>query len=159
MASLDQKVRLIKEIRGVQKIVINACFGGFGLGHEAILAYLNKCGVLVWAEMNDKFSSIIPFNYYLVPPEERIPGDPEDWHSMSLAERQAHNSAYSKTVFHDRDIARDDPYLVAVVEEMGSEANGSHAELKVIEIPGDVDWVIEEYDGNEWVAEKHRKWS
>jgi hypothetical protein len=159
MASLDQKVRLIKEIRGVQKIVINTCFGGFGLSHEAILAYLNKCGVPVWTETNEKFSSMIPFNYYLVPPEERIPGDPEDWHSMSLAERQAHNSAYSKTVFHDRDLARDDPYLVAVVEEMGNKASGRHAELKVIEIPGDVDWVIEEYDGNEWVAEKHRKWS
>ena len=159
MASLDQKVRLIKEIRGVQKIVINTCFGGFGLSHKAILAYLNKCGVPVWAETNEKFSSIIPFNYYLVPPEERIPGDPDDWHNMSLAERQAHNSAYSKTVFHDRDLARDDPYLVAVVEEMGSEANGSHSDLKVVEIPGDVDWIIEEYDGNEWVAEKHRKWS
>ena len=30
--------------------------------------------------------------------------------------------------------------------------------LKIIEIPDDVDWIIEEYDGNEWVAEKHRTW-
>jgi hypothetical protein len=57
-----------------------------------------------------------------------------------------------------RDILRDDPVLVQIVEEMGSNANGDYAELKVVEIPDDVDWYIEEYDGSEWVAERHRTW-
>jgi len=30
--------------------------------------------------------------------------------------------------------------------------------LKVVEIPDDVEWNVQEYDGNEWVAEKHRIW-
>jgi hypothetical protein len=30
--------------------------------------------------------------------------------------------------------------------------------LKVVEIPDGVKWQIEEYDGSEWVAEKHRTW-
>jgi len=30
--------------------------------------------------------------------------------------------------------------------------------LKIVEIPADVDWVLMEYDGCEWVAEKHRTW-
>jgi hypothetical protein len=38
-------------------------------------------------------------------------------------------------------------------------ANGTYANLKVVTIPGDVDWEIGEYDGMEWVAEKHRTWS
>jgi hypothetical protein len=113
----------------------------------------------VWTEANDKFGGLIPFNYYLVPPEERIQGDPDNWHDMTLAQRAAHNAAYSRTVFHDRDIARDDPYLVAVVEELGDRANGRHAELKIVEIPAEVDWEITEYDGNEAIAEKHRTWS
>jgi hypothetical protein len=37
-------------------------------------------------------------------------------------------------------------------------ANGAHANLKIVEVPPDVEWQIEEYDGNEWVAEKHRTW-
>lgn len=53
---------------------------------------------------------------------------------------------------------RDDPVLVQVVEELGPEANGSHSDLEVVEIPDDVEWQIEEYDGKEWVAEKHRTW-
>ena len=27
-----------------------------------------------------------------------------------------------------------------------------------VEIPDDVEWQIEEYDGSEWIAEKHRIW-
>jgi hypothetical protein len=49
--------------------------------------------------------------------------------------------------------------LVAVVEKLGEKADGFCATLKVVEIPEDVDWEIGEYDGNEWVAEKHRTWS
>ena len=53
---------------------------------------------------------------------------------------------------------RADPLLVQVVEELGSEANGAHASLAVVEIPDDVDYIIEEYDGKEWIAEAHRTW-
>lgn len=31
-------------------------------------------------------------------------------------------------------------------------------EYKVVEIPSDVDWTIEEYDGSETIVEKHRTW-
>ena len=140
------------------KVVINKCHGGFGLSHEAVLLYLDRNGRQVWVEENDKFGRLIPFTYYLVPPEQRIEGNPNNWHEMTLAERQAHNAAYSDTVFHDRDLARDDPALVAVVEELGAKANGHHAELKVVDIPDNVNWYIEEYDGREWVAERHQTW-
>lgn len=56
------------------------------------------------------------------------------------------------------DIARNDPKLVECVEKLGVEANGTYAELKVVEIPDDVNWEIGEYDGLEWVEEVHRKW-
>lgn len=59
---------------------------------------------------------------------------------------------------HERMIARDDPDLVAVMEEMGDRANGRFAKLKVVQIPHEVDWIIQEYDGVEWVAERHRTW-
>ncbi len=57
------------------------------------------------------------------------------------------------------EMQRDDPVLVKIVEYLGAEANGGYAKLKVVEIPDDVDWAIDEYDGKEWVAEKHRTWS
>ena len=53
---------------------------------------------------------------------------------------------------------RTDPKLIECIEELGVEANGFYAKLKIIEIPDDVNWEIKEYDGVEWVAEKHRTW-
>lgn len=60
--------------------------------------------------------------------------------------------------FYDRNIPRNDVALVQVVEEMGAMANGAFAKLKIVDIPDDVKWQIEEYDGNEWIAESHRTW-
>jgi hypothetical protein len=56
------------------------------------------------------------------------------------------------------DLQRDDPALVKTVLELGEAANGQYAKLKVVTIPDDVRWTIEEYDGMEWVAETHRTW-
>ena len=68
------------------------------------------------------------------------------------------------TMFYNKfygvsDIPRDNSLLIKVVEELGVHANGHHALLKVVEIPYDVDWLIEEYDGMEWIAEHHRTWN
>ncbi len=59
------------------------------------------------------------------------------------------------------DIDRTDPALVEVVKELGKNSNSRFSSLKVVALPKDVgdNWVIMEYDGLEWVAEKHRTWS
>jgi len=57
------------------------------------------------------------------------------------------------------DISRDDPVLIALIEEMKEQANGKYSELKIVEIPDDMEWHIAEYDGLEWVAENHRTFS
>jgi len=56
------------------------------------------------------------------------------------------------------DIPRDDAHLIRVVEELGGEANGHCAELKVVSIPDDVKWQISKVDGVELVSEVHRTW-
>jgi hypothetical protein len=56
------------------------------------------------------------------------------------------------------ELDRSDPKLVSCVEKLGSAASGSYAKLKIVEVPDDVEWEIHDYDGLEWVAEKHRIW-
>jgi hypothetical protein len=56
-------------------------------------------------------------------------------------------------------IPRDDRMLVQVVEELEAEANGHCASLKIVEIPQDVRWQIENMHGMESVSEVHREWS
>jgi hypothetical protein len=48
--------------------------------------------------------------------------------------------------------------LVRVVEELGEEANGHGAELKIVEIPDDVKWEIEKTDEVEHVSAVHGTW-
>lgn len=151
--------QLIEHIKGVRKIVINDCYGGFGLSFEAVMHYLELIGQDVWPEEDSKFSRLVGPTYWLLPPgPARMRPEPENWHTMSLADRAAHNAAYSQQVFSPREIARDDAYLVATVEALGKGANGQHSNLKVVTIPADIEWQIDEYDGAEWVAEKHRIW-
>jgi hypothetical protein len=71
--------------------------------------------------------------------------------------RDRHNKAIDQYPSHENSV-RSDPALVDAVESLREEANGTFAELKVVEIPDDVKWHIAEYDGMEWVAENHRKW-
>ena len=53
---------------------------------------------------------------------------------------------------------RVDPIMISIVKELEEKANGPCSYIKIIEIPDNVDWIIEEYDGKEWVAENHRTW-
>jgi hypothetical protein len=60
-------------------------------------------------------------------------------------------------LYHN-DIERNDPALVATVEELGELAGGWAADLQIVDIPDDANWEINEYDGMESVHEKHRRW-
>lgn len=63
------------------------------------------------------------------------------------------------TVDYYGDIERDDAELIETVEHLTPEvASGTYASLKITEIPDGIEWDIEDYDGNEWVSERHRTW-
>ena len=110
------------------KVVINKCYGGFGLSHAAIMRYGELKGINLVTDENSRFRDV----YVDVIKNENY--------------------------FSEHEIERNDSALVQVVEELGEKASGPHAELKVVEIPDDVKWKIDEYDGSEWVAEQHRTW-
>ena len=123
---------LIRHLRGIQYIVINTKHGGFGLSKEARLLYLERAGIA----------------YTLISGPDR--------HTESLYGPQVE---VNRNTWHDDDIARDDPILVDVIRQLGRQADGSHAILKIVEVPAGVKWNVAEYDGLEWVEEVHRTWS
>ena len=133
------------------KIVINACYGGFGLSEKAVMRYAELKGLTVYPEGTGIFTI-----YWLVPEGERE--NQTNYYTWSLEEQQASNKRFAKQVWCEREIPRDDPALVQVVEELGADANARFAELAIVEIPDGVAWQIEEHDGYEHVAEKHRTW-
>jgi hypothetical protein len=142
------------------KVVINNCYGGFSLSKEGVQRYCEIKGIPCYIEDDTKFKSMGIFTAWKTAPDQRIVAmEGEDFYAASMEERIAYNKAYSEQTINDRDIARDDPALVQLVEEDAEKYAGRCASLAVVEIPDDVKWSIEEYDGNEWVAEVHRTWS
>ena len=56
------------------------------------------------------------------------------------------------------DIARDDPDLVSVVQQIPEDEGIVGTDLRVIEIPDDVDWQIDDWDGMEHIVDRKRIW-
>ena len=77
---------------------------------------------------------------------------------FSLSKKACKELGMSEDDCPGRDVLRNDPKLIEIIEKLGKKADGDYAELRIVEIPDDVEWEIEEYDGMEWVAEKHRTW-
>ena len=56
------------------------------------------------------------------------------------------------------DMKRTDPILIQIVEEMGECVNSEYAKLKVVEVPDDIEFEINESGGLESIHEVHRSW-
>jgi len=133
------------------KVVINDGYGGFGLSHKAVMRYAKLKGIKLYPYIDDITKKIygnratfnnpdILVHYFTIPPEDK---ETINKHSFLPA----------------FDIKRNDPQLIQVVKEMGKKAEAKYSNLKIIEIPDNIEWVIEHDDkGNEWIAEKHRTW-
>jgi hypothetical protein len=140
------------------KIVINRCYGGFGISHEGMMRYFEIKGQPVWPEQEGGYFK--HYTYWLLSPEDRMEVKQGDaFYAMPLADRAAYNKLQSEQTVYQREVKRDDPALVQMVEEMGHKAWGDHAELKVVKIPDGIDWYIDEYDGVEVINEWHHCWS
>jgi len=126
-----QHEQLLQHLRGLRPIVINSCFGGFGLSYLAQVAYLDRAGIAYTVEDRESRDSTQRYG-----PRILVKG--LDWHPDS--------------------IPRDDPILVSVVQDLKEDANSAHSDLIIVKIPVDVKWIIQNYDGIETVAEQHRTW-
>lgn len=133
----------------MRKVVINTGWGGFGLSTLAFEKYLDIKG-LTWYKYSPA-PHPFGYTYYSVPRDEYTK-------IMAHATETGDYSATYGLIYVDYQIPRDDEVLIKVVEELGELANGDYTELAIFEIPEDVKWHIDDYDGREWIAEDHRTW-
>ena len=136
------------------KIVINRCYGGFGLSSSAVKEYLKlkgkKCFFYkedyvnkIWNQVSDDSAS----NYDNTLTKDYGASFKYDWYLIK------------DDYFYYGNIERTDEDLIKVVETLGSEkASGHLSRLQIIELPDDVVWELDEYDGIETVREVHRSW-
>ena len=131
------------------KVAINVCYGGFDLSHAAIMRYAELKGITLYAYTNK------PDNYKEY--KEFEAGDNE-FCIHYTTEPMVDGDFVDKSYFSTYDLKRTDEHVIQVIEELGEKANGNHANIEIIEIPDDLDYTIEEYDGIEHIAEAHQTW-
>ena len=152
------------------KIVINTCFGGYSLSSKAVkrLAelqgkacyfFLDGIGDKPFREVDvDNCDSMFWSAFTVKDPNVLNKGD-KNWGFLSPKEKDDYNKLYKSLHLDRAPSDRTDELLIQVIEELGKEANGICADLKIIEIPDDIEYEITEYDGLEKVEEIHKSWS
>ena len=140
------------------EIVVNKCHGGFGLSLKAERLYAEKSGFEVHHYRQTEYKHREGADKF-----ERVTSD--DGQSLFLhAIKKDIGDSFTEwpddwsDYWCSCELERSDPVLLEVVKELGEKASGQCAKLEIVEVPDDVQWQIEEYDGLEWIAETHRTW-
>ncbi len=146
------------------KLVINRCYGGFGLS-DAAYEKLAEWGIPVRKyheqerDPETKLYKEQPLNAgEVIFDRELTPVGENEFND--IYHKYKGTGASSKQRYWDTWTrgSRTHPLIIRLVEEMGDEASGFAAQLEVVEIPDGISWEIDEYGGIEHIAEKHRRW-
>lgn len=116
------------------KVVINTCYGGFGLSDEAVL----------WLEQNAKDEKLREF---LKEERKKLSQKKMKWDTVEGC--MASGLSFK---FCDNGIPRHHQDLVKVVETLKDKASGEFSDLKVVTLKGNK-YRVEKYNGAEYVME------
>lgn len=143
------------------KVVINKCYGGFGLSHAAIMRYAELSGTPLYPFVDHITRDVYGDRATIDNPEIRVHYSRSPLEGLPL-DKHGDPILPDGSYFSDSQIERSDVNLIRVIEEMGAGhrtgASGEYSKLVIVEIPDGVEYEIDEYDGIERIAETHRTW-
>ena len=146
------------------KIILNKCYGGFDVSPAGYQLYAKKKGFELYPYIitsDPEFKYDVDKYYY-----KKIKWEETRYGSVHYLKKDL-GDEISKELFEeiaDNDYFwisskyRTDSTLIEVVEELGNKASGPCGELRVVEIPDDLDYVIDEYDGIETLHQRVKEW-
>ena len=137
----------------MKKVILNKCFGGFGVSKEAYELYAKKKGIDVFHYTQKNLKNEI---YTYATDDNRS----FDFYFMKDFGDNVYisNEDFKKYFLNLDENFREDKTLIEVVEELGEKANTFYSNLKIVEIPDDLDYVIDNYDGIETLHQKVQEW-
>ena len=137
------------------KVVINKCYGGYNLSNLAVQKYVQYKNLKFFTK-DDGYGNI---SYYKIDVKEYEKELAQEKKLLNENSKEYKGHLSNRHCWGFNEIARHDNVLIKVIEELGELANGECAKLKIVEIPDNVKYKIDDYDGCESIHEKHRIWS
>lgn len=136
------------------KILINRQFGGFGVSREVLLKLIKMKSKFVKKETTKKY-----FGKDEVKDLKKFEPYKEGYLQQEFIDDWLVKGKFVFYIDDERSNEfRTDKVVIKIVKELGKKANGMCAALEIVEIPDNIEFEIEEYDGLEHIAEKHRTW-
>lgn len=136
------------------KIILNKDYGGFGVSAKAHKLYAERLGKELFYYVGEYIKPHVV--YKKVSYEEFIKKNSlfyfysfKDLGDETIKDIVIQNEAETLDLDEHH---REDPLLIQIVEELGEEASGWAATLKVVEIPDELangNYMIDDYDGAE----------
>ncbi len=134
-------------------MILNKCFGGFVVSGKCYDLYAKKKGIVLHKylpeEDGDDFVKVtgerkeVFTRYTTKDYGDRVKVEKFDWRTCIQLD-----GAY-----------RTDGALIECIEELGDEASvEGFSELRIVEVPDDLNYVVDEYDGLETLHEAVRTW-
>lgn len=139
------------------KIVINRCYGGFGLSPKATKMIMERKGLNCYPYVQTKYEWRDGVKEYTKTDIESL----EDNLFVSFSKTdlgETTPSISNEDFWSYYKLDRTDKDMIEVIEQLGCKANGKLSDLVIVEVPDDVEWEIDDYDGMETVHEVHRSW-
>ena len=137
----------------MRKVILNKCYGGFDVSDKGYQLYAKKKGLQLF-----RYEITFDGGQPMYKKTEKI-GLGTSYFTKDLGNNIGMlDKDYDKYCLYLRDNHREDTVLIEVIEELGEEASGMCGKLKVVEIPDDLDYVIDEYDGIETLHERVQEW-
>lgn len=137
----------------MKKVILNKDYGGFGISKIGYELYARKMGLNLYMYETDfkgkdcfykkTHNDALFTQYFTKDFGDNANISKEDYKDYSLNLDESH---------------REDPILIEVVEELKEKANGKYSKLRIVEIPDDLDYVIDNYDGIETLHQRVQEW-
>lgn len=137
----------------MKKVILNKSYGGFGISRMGYELYAKKKNLDLYMYETEfkgehcfykKTDNDALFTQYFTKDfGDNVDISEEDYKNYNL--------------YLDKGY-REDPILIEVIEELKEKANSNFSDLKIVEIPDDLDYVIDDYDGLETLHQRVQEW-
>ena len=139
----------------MKKVILNKSYGGFMPSHDAYKLYAEKTGqeLYCYTMKFERAEGLGKAKTTYV-----LHSEPSSIFDTYTTKYQGETTEKLDCVLDLDAKFREDPVLIEVIEQLGDKANSRMSNFKIVEIPDDLVYTVDNYDGIETLHQKVQEW-